>query len=348
MNGHAKPTLKTLAVLLASSALAFTQVNVSPPAAVPQSSDGAAFSSQSAYPAQTPRPIGAGTINYVEGQASLGGVALSPQSVGSATLQPNQLLDTGSGYVEVLLTPGAFLRLGHDSEARMITAGLADTQVELVRGSAMLEVDQLIKGTDLSVIVNGATARIEKTGLYDFDGVQGAIKVLDGKAKVVEANGSRTLGKNDEVLLASRRPLRKRDVDENAVKAEQLYIWSKARSEDEAKASASAANNPTYYVAAGPGWFWDPYWDFYGFWPANASLYSPFGWGFYSPAFFGYYGGYGYAWYGHPGFFWHGHPGAHGYVHGRVGGMDARVGGFHEGGFHGGFAAGGFHGGGHR
>jgi hypothetical protein len=255
-------------------------------------------------------------------------------------VQPGQVLDTGAtGFAEMLLTPGAFLRLGHNTQVRMVTAGLAATKVEVVRGSAMLEVDQLIKNTNLSIAMNGATAQIEKTGLYDFDASQQAVRVLDGKAKVFEAAGSKTLDKHDEVLLASRRPLKKRDFDENALKADPLYVWSKARSEDEAQASASAANNAEYYMAAGPGWYWDPYWDFYGFWPAAGFLYSPFGWGFYSPAFFGYYGGYG--WYGHPG--WHGHGG----WHGHVAGMNARIGGFHAGGFHGGgFHGGGFHGGG--
>jgi hypothetical protein len=297
-------------------------------------------------PAQPVEPVGPGTINYVEGQASLDGQELLPQSIGTATLKPGQTLDTGNGYVEVLLTPGAFLRVGQNSELRILSAGLADTRVQLARGATMLEVDQMIKGTNLAVTMNGTTTQIEKNGLYSFDAASQAVMVLDGKARIQETAGAQTLGKNNEVLLGSTRPLKKRDIDEKVVKAEPLYIWSKARSEQEAQASASAASNAEYYATAGPGWYWDPAWDFYGFWPYADALYSPFGWGFYSPGFFGYgyYGGF----YGGRGY--HGRPGVG--FHGRVSGVNARVGafrggaaGFHGGGFHGG-GMGGFHGGG--
>ena len=43
----------------------------------------------------------------------------------------------------MLLTPGVYFRLGDNSEVRMVSPGLADTRVELVKGSALLEVDQL-------------------------------------------------------------------------------------------------------------------------------------------------------------------------------------------------------------
>ncbi len=335
-------------VLLASAALGFGQVSGPPPAAAGPQEQWPNANSQT----RPSEPVGPGTINYVEGQVSLDGEAITPQSIGTATLKPGQALDTGEGFVEVLLTPGAFLRVGHNSEVRIVSAGLANTEVELVRGQSMLEVDQMIKNTNLAVLMNGATTQVEKNGLYNFDAAQQAVMVLDGKAKVDSPAGSKTLNKHDEVLLASQHPLKTRGVNEKAVQADPLYVWSKARSEDEAQASAKAASYADSYAAAGPGWYWDPYWDFYGFWPYDAAfLYSPFGWGFYSPAFFGfgYYGGfYGGRWYPRPGAY--GHPG----FHGRVGGVNASVRGFHGGGFnhsmgggfHGGGMGGGFHGGG--
>lgn len=347
-----KAQWQVLPILLASAVLGFAQVNG-------MSTPGATMQGPNANrPAVPSEPVGPGTINYIEGQVSLDGQELTPQSVGTASLKPGQVLDTGAGYVEVLLTPGAFLRVGHNSEVRILSAGLADTSTELVHGAGILEVDQIIKGTTLAVVMNGATTKIEKNGLYDFDAAQQAVMVLDGKAKVQEQAGSKTLGKHDEVLLASRRPLKKRDFDEKTIKNEPLYVWSEARSEDEAQASGNAARNATEYVAAGPGWYWDPAWDFYGFWPADYALYSPFGWGFYSPAYFGfgyygggYYGGhyFGGRWIGHPGYYGHrGWAGGHtasGW-RGHVGGTNARVGGFRAGGFGHGVAGGGFHGGG--
>ncbi|MGA8029175.1 MAG: hypothetical protein WB992_18700 [Bryobacteraceae bacterium] len=327
-------------LLLASAALSFGQLGMPMPQAPGYGTSGQG-------PAAPSEPVRPGTINYVEGQVSLDGQNLTPRAIGMATLNPGEVLDTGAGYAEILLTPGAFLRVGNSSEVRMLSAGLADTRTELVHGASILEVDQMIKGTHLAMVLNGTTTEIAKNGLYEFDAAGQAVMVLDGQARIQEASGNRTLDKHDEVLLASQRPLKKRSFNEQAVKMQPLYVWSKARSEDEAEASVSAARNADLYAAAGPGWYWDPAWDFYGFWPAADALYSPFGWGFYSPALFGfgYYGG-GYlggGWYGYRG--WTGrHPGSG--WHGRVGGINARARGFGSGGgFHGGMG-GGFHGGG--
>lgn len=350
MKEQKKAIFKASILLVSAAALAFSQVNMQGPEGPP------ANPSYRAYSGAQLTPVGPGTINYVEGQASMNGEPLSPRAVGMASLSLNQALETGNGFVEVLLTPGSFLRVGNNSEVRLLAAGLADSKVQLARGSAMLEVDQLIKGTGLSVVMNGTTTEIEKKGLYDFSATHEAVRVLDGKAKVMADGHTQTLDKGDAVLLASNHPLRRRGFDEKAVKASSLYVWSVARSEDESQASMSAASNADDYVAAGPGWFWDPYWDFYGFWPYDAFLYSPFGWGFYSPAFFGYYGGGpgwygGHRWYGGHGWAGHNWAGAAA-LHGRVGHMNTQIGGFRGagfGGFHGAGFGGGFHGGGgHR
>jgi len=339
MKGQVKTGRRLITLALASAVLAFAQARAP--------SDPAQASNTYASVQPPSAPAGPGAINYVEGQASVADQALSQSAVGRVTVAPGQAVTTADGYVELLLTPGAFLRVGHNSEVRILSAGLADTTLDLVRGSAMLEVDQIIKGTHLAVKMNGATTQIEKKGLYDFDTTQQAVSVLDGKAKVVQGSHTQTLGKRNQVLLASDRPLKKTHFDPEAIETEPLYVWSKARSEDEARANEVAATNPTYYTAASAGWYWDPYAGFYGFWPAGGFLYSPFGWGFYSPLYFGYYGG-GYSWYGRPHRWWHGHSGWHA---GRAtaptrafrGSRGLPPGGFHNsGGVH---ASGGFHGG---
>jgi hypothetical protein len=150
MKEQTKLAGKAFAVLLTSAVLGFGQVNIMPSDTAPPEGPNNAN-----YPIQTPMPAGSGSINYVEGQASIDGATLSLHSVGSAVLEPNQVLNTGDGYAEVLLTPGAFLRMGHGSEVRMLSAGLADTRVQLVRGTAIVEVDQMIKGTHLALAING-------------------------------------------------------------------------------------------------------------------------------------------------------------------------------------------------
>src|SRR5579872_2848455 len=129
-----------------------------------------------------------GTVNYVEGEVALDGQSLPAKLNGSTLLGTNQVLDTGQGNAELLLTPGVYFRLGANSEARMVSPGIADTRVELVKGSAMLEVDQLYKENDLSVVVGSVTARIDKEGLYDFQAQPATVRTLDGKATVSETN----------------------------------------------------------------------------------------------------------------------------------------------------------------
>ena len=332
---------KAAFALLAPVALVFGQTTVAPPSAAPGQGSQTITGVQ-ARP--EPGMVSPGTINYIEGQVSLDGQPLDPAK--SVVLQPGQTLATGNGFAEVLLTPGAFLRIGHNSQVGLVTAGLVDTKAQLDRGTAIVEVDQLIKGTNLTVAMNGAAAQIEKTGLYDFDASQRSVKVLDGKASVMEIAGSKTIGKNDQLLLASAKPLQKTSFDRREVEARPLYVWSRARGGYESQANVALASNVAAYGGwNGPGWYWDPYWSFYSYLPGNGFLYSPFGSGFYSPGFAGYYG----APFGHYGHYrgWQGHAG-------RVGGVNARIhgsnSGFHggtAGGFHGG-STGSFHGGGHR
>jgi hypothetical protein len=342
MKGQWKRGWLAAAVLFATATVGLAQTNMAAPGstgypnaanypAAPQRAPGTMDNSSS-------RMASPGTVNYVEGRVMLDGQPLPQRSYTPVVVQPNQVIDTSDGYVEILLTPGAFLRLGHNSEVRLVNAGLTAVNLQLNRGTAMIEAAELVKGSDLEVAINGAKALVEQKGLYSFDANQHSVKVLDGKALVMESAGETTLKKGDAVFLASDRPTKRRDFDVKAAQAEPLYVWSKVRSEDQSRANASMAQtiavNGGWY---GPGWYWNPYWADYAFLPGAGFLYSPFGWGFYSPGF-AYLGGFGYGngFYGR-GFYGHG-------VYGHVGGVGAGVRAFGGGGFHGG----GFHGSGRR
>lgn len=286
-----------------------------------------------AFAMATTTAPGPGTLNYLEGQASLNGRALSAQSVHSAQMGPNGVLRTANGNAEVLLTPGVFLRLGNNSAIRMLSPGLANTVVALDSGSALLEVDQLYKENNLQVIVNGAPTRIEKTGLYVFAANPPSAGVLEGKAEVLAGNGQITLKKDHEAMLTPGE-VRSQKLDKEAIESQPLYRWSSLRSYYDREASVNEAR--TVYVGGGwygSGWYWDPYWSCYAFLPGDGFLAGPFGFGFYSPFYFGgfYGGGFHYGGFHHWGGMHEGH-----------------VGGFHAGGYHGGglHAGGGFHAGG--
>ena len=125
-----------------------------------------------------------GTVNYVEGQASVDNQALNSGSVGSVEMQSGQILTTQKGKVEILLTPGVFLRVGENSTLRMDSPGLANTAMTLQHGRALLEVADFHKENDIVMNVDTANVRVTKRGIYDFDVYCGLIRVFNGKVQV--------------------------------------------------------------------------------------------------------------------------------------------------------------------
>jgi hypothetical protein len=241
-----------------------------------------------------------GTLNYVEGQVYEQGQKESPKSVGSTYLEPNQVLDTQNGNAELLLTPGVYLRLGHDSAVKMVSPDLAQTQVQLTRGSGIVEVDELFKENDLSVLLDGTTTRIEKVGLYDFNADQPSVKVLDGKAVTYEGDREVTLKKGHGALLAEDEPLTQQKFNNDVVENDPLYRWSKLRSEYATESNIAEGND---LLAGGgwwgPGWYWDPFWADFAFMPGWGMGWGPFGYPLFSPwcvgfaPYYGFWGGYG-------------------------------------------------------
>ncbi len=238
-----------------------------------------------------------GTLNYLEGQVSVQGQRESVNAVGTLTLDANQVLNTGQGNAELLLTPGVFLRVGHNSEIKMLSPGLADTGVQLLRGSAMVEVDEIFKENNLTVAVDGSQTRIEKVGLYAFSTEHPSVKVLDGKAEIRQGTQKLKLTKGHEALLAEGMPMLRKRFDKNQEEAGSLFRWSKLRSDYETQANVDEANNLVDLGGWwGPGWYWDPLWWDFAFLPGAGIGWGPFGYPFFSPWAIGYapYYGFGY------------------------------------------------------
>lgn len=315
-----------------------------------------------------------GTLNYVEGQASIGDQALNSKSIGAAELQPGESLVTEKGKAEVLLTPGVFLRIGNNSSVKMISPSLTDTEIEVDRGHAMIEVTDIYPENSLRVDEDGTATQLLKTGLYDFNRNQRELRVFDGKAFVESGREHVDVKGGHEVTLASNDLSKARKFDKKSYEEGDLFRWSSLRSAYLAEANVDAAG---MYAESGWGglgwwgadWYWDPWFDAFTFIPGDGIFYSPFGWGFYSPwwvydaPFFGY--GYGWGGYGHGHYYHHFStdarnwgPGSHyvtgrSYAHGIYHGAGSTGRGFHSGpamassgrGF-GRFGGGGFRGGG--
>jgi hypothetical protein len=304
---------------------------------------------------QSANPAVPGTLNYVEGQVSMNGQVVNVLSVGSSQLHEGQIVETGNGKAEVLLTPGVFLRLGDNSAVRMISPTLAMTEIEIVKGRADVEVDQLYKQNNLRVRMRGNETRLLKTGLYAFNFESGIVQVFDGKAAVLPMDGQikSIVVKKGHELAINGEGQKPKDFDTNASK-DALYNWSSLRSEYLGEANVQLAS--AYEGAPGfaPGWFWDAGLYGYTWLPGEGAFFDPFGYGFYSPYYL-YDGGFVYGYgrgYGRRGY-------RDGYRYGQTSFHGERAGGAHggyssafhgSGGFHGGTGGfqggGGFHGGG--
>ena len=279
----------------------------------------------SAFGANPARP---GTLNYIEGVAHLQDKQLNVKDVGSTELNAGDVLATENGKAEILLTPGVFLRLDDHSAVRMISPGLTLTQVELLRGRAGVEVDEIYPANDLEVIDGGVATQLMKTGYYEFTAAPAVAMVFKGKAEVHNGEGKSIEVKGHHELALTVGVSGKPAKFDTGKAEDEFYAWSRLRSQYLAEANNQIAGQYVGMAGFYPGWYWDPYmWDytFIGMSP----YWSPFGFGFYPPWWGFYYGG---------GYYGHGY-----------GGRGFGGGGPHGGGPHGGdgpHGGGGFQGGG--
>jgi uncharacterized membrane protein YgcG len=224
-----------------------------------------------------------GTLNYIEGQASIGSQTLNSNSAGAVELEPGQTLQTKDGKVEILLTPGVFVRLGRNSSIQMISPGLTHTELLLESGRATVEVAELHPENDLLIDQGTASAQLLKEGFYEFDASLGRIRTYEGKAAVVVDGRRINLKGGRQLDLNSTRRLKAAKFDKKSFDSEDLDRWSNLRSSYLSEANQDVA--PDYEANASwyDGWYWDPWFDCFTFIPGDGIFYSPFGWGFYSP-----------------------------------------------------------------
>jgi hypothetical protein len=200
-------------------------------------------------------------------------------------------LTTQAGKVELLLTPGVFLRIADNSAVKMISPDLANTEVELSRGRAIIEALDVHKENSIRLYQNGGVVTVVKNGLYDFDADHSNVRVFSGEADV--HNGSQEVKLKDKRMATIRTdvPLKAQGF-ENRPYEDEFYRWSALRSAYLSEASIDMART---YIGPGPGWYgpgwagwgwyWNPWFRTYTFVPAGGIFWSVFGWGYYSPAF---------------------------------------------------------------
>jgi hypothetical protein len=227
-----------------------------------------------------------GTIHYVEGKVLLDGQPVEAKFANFPQIKEKSVLSTKEGRVEVLLTPGVFLRVGENSELRMISTRLVETRLELLSGMAVLEVADLslydVPDTaPISVRVGNAAVSVAKKGIYHFNADAPELRVFDGQLEAI-VDDERIEVKEGRLLALNGVGT---PVKFDSKTGDALLRWSRRRAEYVSLASISAAKSVRDSGGSWRtgGWRYSPYFGLFTFIPARGVYMSPFGFQFWSP-----------------------------------------------------------------
>jgi hypothetical protein len=181
----------------------------------------------------------------------------------------------------VLLTPGVFVRVAENSSFRLDSTSIDDPKLELLTGSALLEVGDLEKGTAISMVLGDKTLEFAKPGLFRVDADPAQIRAYDGSAVVLASGESITVKEGRAALLTGVIAPEKFDKDAG----DAFYRWASRRASYIAIANVTAAKMAQ---RSGGGWsanswMYNPYFGLFTFVPFRGSYLSPWGYRFYSP-----------------------------------------------------------------
>jgi len=209
--------------------------------------------------------VKAGLVNHVQGMANVAEMEMAKK---------DRPIRTGEdGYVEVLLTPGSFLRLGEHSEAILEGVELDNVSVRVVSGSAVIEVLQIGKDHPLHIASGELRVDIAKAGIYKFlDGtatvVAGELRASSGKAYgkgwMVAFNGTFSANKAGKLASTS------------------LDVYSQSRSAEIARVNLSLAASLRQVSGPPNFWLYDPSFRMYTFMPFS-NFRSSYGYRYYAP-----------------------------------------------------------------
>lgn len=171
--------------------------------------------------------VKAGLVNHVQGTANV---------VEMESARAQRPIRTGlDGYVEVLLSPGSFLRLGENSEAIINDTDLAHVQLTITRGPAVIEVIEISKSAPITVTTGDLTTKIIASGIYRF--ADGTATVIQGKLQTADVK--LTYEKGWQVFFKDGYRARKA----GNVQATSLDVYSQARSETISRINYSLASS---------------------------------------------------------------------------------------------------------
>ena len=223
-----------------------------------------------------------GLIHHAEGQVLIGDKPVESKAGTFADVKDNDVLRTEEGRVEVLLTPGVFLRLGENSAVRMLSSKLASTRVEVLSGSVLLEVGELLEGNAITLVYKNQSLEFRKTGLYRIDAENGTFRVFEGEAMVVR-DGATFAVKSGKMTDLTAPVMTANKFDTKIT--DSFHRWAARRAHYLSMANVAAAKEMRDYGSSysSSRWAWNPWFGMFTFVPYRGYYYSPFGYSFWSP-----------------------------------------------------------------
>src|SRR5579884_794725 len=132
-----------------------------------------------------------GVVYFFVGSAFLGNEPLQQKFGRFPEIAEGGELRTTLGRAEVLLTPGVFLRIDQNSSIRMLATAFSDTRVELLGGSAIVEVTEQTPNTAVALVYKNWRIRVPQTGVYRIDTEPSAqVRAYRGEVEIA-AEGTR-------------------------------------------------------------------------------------------------------------------------------------------------------------
>ncbi|HTW67177.1 MAG TPA: hypothetical protein VME17_21305 [Bryobacteraceae bacterium] len=184
-----------------------------------------------------------GLINFADGSVFLDDQRVEQKSGKFDQMNNGSELRTQDGRVEVLLTPGTFLRMGPNSAIRMISNELDNTRVELLNGAAVLDQGSgTLANTAVTILYNLDEVHIKKPGRYRFDSEPPQVKVEKGDADVMADGKTVEASAGEVVALEGKLAARKLLNDPAAPNSsDDLDKWDIARDQSVSDSNLDAA-----------------------------------------------------------------------------------------------------------
>jgi hypothetical protein len=168
----------------------------------------------------------AGIVQFVAGETFLDEKRVRLSKGDYEIMENGQSLRTGRGFAELLLGTNVYLRLGTNSLLKMYQNNLADTQLALGKGSALVEVVEKPKDNQIRIAFGAGLVEIKKKGLYRLDAGTRELRVYGGEARVAKKDRKAKIKKGKMVRLDGDFKTSKFDTDAR----DPLHQWAALRS----------------------------------------------------------------------------------------------------------------------